>query len=109
MVPRNWWNVQNFEDDKKWPNLTLFLKDVYNILLKGFTLQDNMRGALLTVSFTVANTNTQIKHGLSYVPSNYLVVGASVDMGVYDGSEDSTLDFIYLKSSAIGTARIFVF
>lgn len=109
MTPRNWWNVQNFEDDKKWPNLALFLKDIYNILVKGITPQDNFRGALLEVDFEDADTDTKIRHGLSFVPSNYFVVGLSVAMTIYDGDTANNADNIYLKSSAIGTARIFVF
>lgn len=109
MTPRNWWNVQNFDDDKKWPNLSMYLKDVYNILVKGITPQDNFRGALLEVEFDSANTDTKIRHGLSFVPSNYFVVGLSVEMVIYDGDTDNTLEFMYLQSSAIGTARVFVF
>lgn len=108
MVPRNWWNVQNFSDDKKWPNLTLFLKDVYNILIKGLTFEDNVSGALLTVEFLVTNTDTQIKHGLAFVPTKYLVVNKSVSLDIYDGVQSSNQQFIYLRSTVIGTAQIFV-
>lgn len=109
MVPRNWWNVQNFEENSRWENLTLFLKDCYNILSKGLTFQDNVRGALLEVSFTAANSNTTIRHGLSYVPSNYILVGSSVAMSLYDGTISPNNVNIVLKSSAIGTARVFIF
>lgn len=108
MSPRNWWNVQEVDESKRWSNLTLFLKDVYNILLKGITPLDNFRGSLLEVNFTAANTDTEIRHGLQFIPSNYFVVGMSAAMSIYDGSSpDKT--FFYLKSSAVGTARVFIF
>lgn len=109
MVPRNWWNVENVEDPKRWASLTIFLKDVYNILLKGITPTDNFRGTLVEVEFAAANTDTQIRHGLSFLPQNYFVVGTSAAMSIYDGSEDTTGVYIYLRSSAIGTARVFLF
>lgn len=109
MTPRNWWNVENFEDDTRWANLTLFLKDVYNILLKGITPQDNFKGALLEVTFTSANVDLEIRHGLQFTPSNYHVYGISEAMSIYDGVEDPNSKFFYLRSSATGTARIFIF
>lgn len=109
MVPRNWWNVDNVEDDKKWSSLTLFLKDVYNILLKGITPTDNFRGTLVDVTFSAADTDTEIRHGLQFVPQNYFVVGTSAAMSIYDGSTDATKVFFYLRSNAIGTARVFLF
>lgn len=109
MVPRNWWNVDNIEDSKRWASLTLFLKDVYNILLKGITPVDNFRGNLVEVTFSAADTDVQVKHGLSYIPSNYFIIGTSAAMSVYDGNTDSTNTYIYLRSSATGTARVFLF
>lgn len=109
MVPRNWWNVENVDEAKRWSSATLFLKDVYNILLKGITPTDNFRGALFTVEFTAADTDVQIRHGLQFVPQNYFVVGCSAAMNIYDGSESATNTYFYLRSSAIGTARIFLF
>jgi predicted secreted protein len=64
---------------------------------------------LVTVSFTAADTDVEIRHGLGFVPQNYFVVGCSAAMNVYDGSEDATSKFYYLRSDAIGTARVFLF
>lgn len=107
--PRNWWNAQIIDEKNRWDNLTLFFKDVYNILSKGITFTDNFRGAELTVIFSASNTETAVKHGLAFIPSNYILVGSSAAMSIYDGATSSDKTFIYLKASATGTARILVY
>lgn len=108
-VPRNWWNMDNIALEKRWSSLTLFLKDVYTILSKGLVFQDNFRGAILDVTFTAANADTNILHGLSYTPTRYLVLSRSGNFVVYDGSLPATQKSFYLRSSGTGTASIFIF
>lgn len=118
-VPRNWWNLTNVgaSETEKEKQLkmqleaaTLFLKDVYNILNKGIIPSDNLRGALFSVTFTALNTNTAIKHGLNFVPSNYFVVGLSGDMRVYDGATMNDLTFANFRvAGTTGSARLFLF
>lgn len=109
-VPRNWWNVQNIEQSKQMEAITLFNKDVYNILNKGFIPSENMRGTLLNVTFSGLNTNTQAQHGLDFVPLNYWVVGLSADIRVYDGSISNDKIFVNFRcAGTTGSARIFVF
>lgn len=109
MKPRNWWNIETSKDDEKEKATTLFLKDVYNILNKGATLNDNIKGTLVSIEFTASNTNTVIRHGLDYVPSNYLICGTDSAIHVYDGSIEADKVFFYLRASAIGSARVFIF
>lgn len=108
MIPNNWWNIQNLKETERIPTLTRMLKDFYNILNKGIVPVDNFRGAYLTCVFTATDTNTAFKHGLSFVPQNYFVVGTSVAMSIYDGNSNDS-SFVNLKSTVAGTARIFVF
>ncbi len=108
--PRNWWNAENMGDDKeKLEVITLSLKDLYTILNKNATIEDNLKGSIITVSFTAANTNTQVRHGLAFVPSSYVVLSSTVAMSVYDGSTANDKTFVNLRSSAIGSATIWVF
>lgn len=110
MKPRNWWNVENSGDDEaKARNTTLFLKDVYNILNGGGSLKDNFKGTLLTVTFSSANTDVAIRHGLDVVPSNYIMCGSDVATTVYDGVSSADKTFIYLRASVAATARLFIF
>jgi hypothetical protein len=108
--PKNWWNIENAEDDESRKlAITLFLKDVYNSLNKGLTIQDHMRGAILSVTFTALNTDTRIGHGLNFVPTNFIVVHQSANIGIYEGSSATNQAF-YLKAGvATGTARVFLF
>ena len=109
MIPRNWWNIAAIKTEEQQQAITLFLKDVYNILNRGILLKDNVKGALLGVTFSSANADVEIRHGLDFVPNNYLVVGTSSAMSVYDGVTSADKTFFYLRSSATGTARIFIF
>lgn len=108
-LPRNWWNIENVSDPKdKFRSIALCLKDLQSILNKNIAVSENLKGAILSVTFTATNTNTQMRHGLSFTPSNYIVVGLSASMVIYDGNANDAT-FVNFKSSALGTARIFVF
>lgn len=110
MSPRNWWNIDNvIEPDAKLKAIGIFLKDVYSILNRNISFADNIRGAKLSVTFGAANVDTQIRHGLDFVPTNYILVKSSVAMSVYDGSIGPDKNFIYLRSDGIGVAEIFLF
>lgn len=108
-LPRNWWNIQNISDPaEQIAAIALCLKDLQSILNKNIAVSENLKGAIISVTFSAANTNTQARHGLSFTPSNYIVVGLSASMVIYDGNEN-TDKIVNFKSSATGTARIFVF
>lgn len=108
-VPRNWWNIENVQEEKRWSSLTLFLKDIYTILSKGIVIQDNFRGVVLDVTFSAADTDTTIVHGLSYTPTKYIVLSRSANFVVYDGAAASDLTNFYLRASATGNVSVFIF
>jgi len=109
-LPRNWWNVDNIEDpDQKMAAITIFLKDIYSVINKNVAVSENLKGGLVTVQFTAANTDTQVRHQLAFVPQNYFVCGLSAEMVIYDATRANDNSFAYLRSSAIGTARVFLF
>jgi len=110
MIPKNWWNISQIESEEdRTKAIGLFLKDVYSILSHGWTFQDNAKGALLNVTFTAANSEVKIRHGLDFVPSNYLLCGSTAAMSLYDGVTAADKQFFYLRSSAIGSAKVFLF
>lgn len=107
---RNWWNVENqTSPEEQQKGTTLFLKDVYNILNKGITLTDNIKGALLEVTFSAADTDLPIRHGLDFVPSNYLVCGSRAATSVYDGASTADKTYFYLRATVATTVRVFLF
>jgi len=110
MIPRNWWNVISIADEKeRGQAITLFLKDIYNILNRGVLFKDNVKGALLEVTFGAADTEVEVRHGLDFVPNNYLLVGSTAALSLYDGVTENDKTFCYIRSNATGTARVFFF
>lgn len=111
MTPRNWWNLANQENDEKgrWDLITGFLKDVYTILLKNVSFADNIKGSIISVTFSTSNEDVAVRHGLDFVPQNFIVIGKDSAFHVYDGQQSSTKTYIYLRASAAGSARVFLF
>ena len=110
MQPRNYWNIENVEkEDQKERQLTNILKDFYDILNNGFIFQDNLRGTVLTVRFTAANTQQSVRHGLAFIPRNYIPINKTAAMDIYNGTTPFDRNNIYLRSSAIGTVTLLVF
>lgn len=108
---KNWWNVEKAEDDKsRLEAITLFLKDVYNILSKGITPNEHLRGAAFSVTFTGINSDVRITHGLNFVPSNYILLSQTANLGVYDGSASNTNQYAFLRAGGTtGAAKVFLF
>lgn len=107
MIPQNLWNMQNIKEDQRIVALTRILKDFYNILSRGIVPEDNIRAAFLEFNFTLANTNTSLKHGLAFKPSSFIVTRLDNNMVIYGLTSDDSI--VTLKSSAVGTAKIMFF
>lgn len=108
-VPRNWWNTENVDDKSRLQAITLFLKDVYNILKNGLTFQDNFRGAIVSATFNNVAEEVKIEHGLSYAPSYFIIIDMSDGVILYK-SKDFDSKYVYLAAgTGGGSATIFVF
>lgn len=107
MKPRNYWNIENLDPKDQTHYLTLILGDMYNILTNGILPQDNWRGQLISMQFTVANTDTVFSHTLGYAPANYIVFNLDAAMIIYGLAASNTR--LTIKSSAVGNASVFVF
>lgn len=87
-----------------------FANQVEQVVNNGLSFADNFKSQTIIVNFTVANTDTQIRHQLGSIPVGYIPIGKSVSLDIYDGSTDVfNKTFVTLKSSAIGTATILIF
>jgi len=84
------------------------LRDVQLILNSGILLNDNISGKVVSVNFTVANSDVRIDHGLDRIPIGYVQIGQSVATTVYDGTTSTTKNNIFLRSSAIGTVKLLI-
>jgi hypothetical protein len=61
------------------------------------------------LNFSSANQELGFKHGLNRVASNYIIVGKSANISVYDGSTKNDDQNIYVKGTGAGKVRLFVF
>jgi len=69
----------------------------------------NLKTSTVDVSFTAANTQVPINHGLGRVPTGYIQAKSNVAARVYDGGSANTDSVLYLKSDAIANVKVIVF
>jgi hypothetical protein len=75
----------------------------------GVSFTDNIDAQQVTVSFTTANTEVQVAHTLSRVPTGYIPANLSVAMTVYNSATAFSTSNIYLKSTVAGTAILLIY
>jgi hypothetical protein len=106
-LPQTIINLTNPADIQKWTQI--MLRSIVDEFNGRVSFVDNVQGVVLPVEFTAADTTVEVTHALNYIPNGYVLVGSSAAMVIYDGDGVSTRSVIYLKSDAIGTARIKIF
>jgi hypothetical protein len=84
-------------------------KDVIHQINGNITFQDNLRGSIIAVNFSDANTDKTIRHSLNRVPLGYLLIESDDQTTIYTGSIKKTTDTITLRSSAIAETTLFIF
>lgn len=103
-------NLDRIEEQKEQMRfLSIFCDQVTTMLNNGLLFSDNFNQKTLSVTFSAVNTDTAINHGLGRVPQGYIVIGRSANLVVYNGASQWTSSLIYLRSSALGSANMFVF
>lgn len=100
-------NVTTVSDLARYASIVF--EQIESILNGGVTFTDNFQSAIVSVTFSAANTQVQIAHSLGRIPVGYILTKASAAMIIYDGGSANTANDIFLKSSAIGNAQILVF
>lgn len=84
-------------------------REIRDIINGGIVFSDNFSAKIQDVSFTAANSETQVEHNLGRIPTGYLMLSATAAAILYSGAQAADEKFIYLKSSAITTAKVMVF
>lgn len=109
MIPNNFWNIDRVTDEKQFKSqLSLILKDFYNILNRGIIFGDNNRCAIINQAVVVGEN--QITHNLGYTANNYILTGSSVaNQSLYDGTTSNTKSTIYLNATQAGSVRLLIF
>lgn len=87
--------------------LVEFLENTVQVVNGQVEFTSNIKGEINQVSFPVADTNVTVTHSLKRDPVGYLVFSVSAAMIIYESSK--SLNNIVLKSSAIGSATVFIF
>jgi len=106
-VPQNITNSETLEDLRKYTGQIL---DQVVIAINGkISLNENLDSAILSVEFPSANLTIAAKHTLGRVATNYILVGSSAPMSLFDSATKNEENVLYVQSSAAGTARVLVF
>ena len=101
-------DISNIKDEEIKRFATIVLAQIVGAVNGNLTIQDNILGQQASVSFVSANTDTAISHTLNRQVTQYLVLNRSTNMVIYDGATAANNTTVYLKSSAIGTATVFL-
>lgn len=99
-------NIKTLEDIVRF--VAIFAKDIVDNINGRLEFDTNLKSDTVEVTFSTANAEKEISHGLGKVPTGYLVKRASAACSIYDGDTKNSATKIYLKSSAAATVRIIV-
>lgn len=99
--------IESIADVKRY--ISIALENIGQVLNNGLFFSDNFNAKLLTITFSAADTDVATIHGLGRVPTGYFSVGQSAALIVYDGASANTSSLLYLRASAAGTVRVFVY
>lgn len=106
-VPQSISNSESFEEMRKFTSQ--ILDQVITAINGKISLNENLDSAIVSVEFASANATVAAKHTLGRVANNYILVGASVAMDLYDSATKNEENVLYLQSNAAGTARVLIF
>ena len=106
-VPQTLDNLKEFEDFRRFASL--LFNQIVDTVNGNVDIVDNLRASLLSCNFPASGTEYQFNHGLNRIPRGYIVTKRNVALTVFDGNSANTKEFIYLQSSAVGTASVLVF
>jgi hypothetical protein len=100
-------NIANLKDEvEKSRYIQLCLEDIIFQMNGSLKFGENIKTNQTSVSFTAPDVDTPVNHGLGFVPSGYIMVGANTAIVVFDGFTPSTNSVIFLRSSAVGIVRL---
>lgn len=101
--------VSNLDTEEFKRYVSIWIDQASDVINGRLSLSDNFDAQFISVQFSAINTQVEVGHTLGRIPQGYIVVGLSAALTVYDGNATNTSAVLYLKSSAVGTARLFVF
>lgn len=106
-VPQSLSNCESWEELRKYSSQSL--EQIVTAINGRIALNENLDSAIVSVVFNGANQTVAAQHSLGRVATNYILVGSSAAMAIFDGNKENENNVLYIQSNAAGTARIMVF
>lgn len=100
----------NIEDNAQFRRYSSQTLDLIITEMNGrLVFGENIRGQILTVTFSASNVDVTIPHQLARIPDGYFQIGSSAATNLYDGTMANDSQNAYLRASSAGTVRLFLF
>lgn len=105
--------VQTVSNLQSWEELRRFVsiqtQDILDAINGRLSIIENCQTKLVSVKFSAVNTTLEVSHGLGFIPNGYILAGSDAACILYDGNQPANTSSIFLKSSAVCTARVLFF
>ena len=103
-------NLDNLESlDQLKQYVSIYLSENSDVCNGNLEFGLNIKSSLISCTFSAVNSDQKFSHALGKTPNGYFIVGKSANMNVYDGAPANDSVSIYLRSTAVGTAKVMVF
>lgn len=100
-------NLSDIEDVKRYTSIAL--DAIVDEVNGNLTVKDNLSMKLVSVTFTVSNSEILISHGLGRAPLGFLVASLTNAATIYDGVSENGATNYYLRASATCGAKVLFF
>lgn len=84
-------------------------KQLVDLVNGKISLTENADTDIISVTFNATNQDVITSHSLRRIPTGYIPINLTSAMIVYNGSLANTDALTYLRSSAVGTAKLLLF
>ncbi len=102
-------NFANLKGEELARFVEVWAQEVSRVVNGKLDFQTNFNCKFVSITFSSANTDTSINHGLGRVPAGYIVTSLTAALVPYDGTVPSTDSTLTLRASATGTAGLLIY
>lgn len=107
-LPVDMTNVKPTDD-----NFTQYLAQILDLIVTEMNgrlgIPDNVFSSIVQVTFNAANQEQAVPHTLNRIPGGFMLVGSRDPTTVYNGTSANTPQILYVRASAVTTAKLLVF
>lgn len=102
-------DISDLKDQEKFRYIQLFLQECAQQFNGSVEILKNIKGKVVSVTFTSSNQNVSVDNPLGFIPNGYIPISLTTGTIVYDGNIANTSATLYFRGTIAGTARILVF